>query len=63
MSFPVIPSSSFPGNLPIRINGLFMTTKLTVISKANEVHRYSDDEKEEGAAEQDDYLENSFHVG
>ena len=39
-----------------------MTTKITVISKANEVHQYSHDEREEGAAEQDDYL-NAFSVG
>ena len=40
-----------------------MTTKLTVISKANQVHRYSHGEKEEGAAEQDDNLMNAFSVG
>ena len=40
-----------------------MTTKLTVISKANEVHRYSDDEKEKGVADQDDNLMNAFYVG
>ena len=39
-----------------------MTTKIIVISKDNEVHQYSHDVKEEGAAEQDDYL-NAFSVG